>query len=162
MERAIDTKAVCLRPEAEADRDFLFQVFASTREVEMNLFDWDGPQKEAFLRQQFQAQYSHYHAHYAGADFNIIECDGRSVGRLCVNRTGHEIRIVDISLLPEFRGQGIGTSLLEEIFEEGTVSGFAVSLHVEKHNPAQSLYRRLGFEIIEDQGIYWLMLRRSL
>jgi len=148
-----------LRPEAEADRDLLFRLFISTRELELSLVDWNDSQKEAFLRQQFQAQYRHYRAHYACADFNIIECDGHSVGRLCVNRT-HEIRIVDISLLPEFRGQGIGTSLLEEIFEEGTVSGFAVSLHVEKHNPAQSLYRRLGFEILEDQGIYWLMLRR--
>lgn len=161
MEQVIDARVVNLRPEADADREFLFRLFTSTRELEMNLIDWNESQKETFLRQQFQAQYSHYHTHYAAADFSIIECDGCPVGRLCANRTGHEIRIVDISLLPEFRGEGIGTTLLKEILEEGTVRGFAVSLHVEKHNPAQSLYQRLGFEFLEDQGIYWLMLRRS-
>jgi ribosomal protein S18 acetylase RimI-like enzyme len=157
MERMDIASRTCLRSEIAADKEFLFLVFASTREMEMSLVDWSAPQKEAFLRQQFLAQYQHYHRHYGDADFRIIEQEGRPAGRLCVDRQGGGIRIVDIALLPEFRGKGLGTQLLEDMLEEGTVAGLAVTIHVEKHNPARRLYQRLGFEPIEDNGVHWLM-----
>lgn len=160
MDHAYVASRASLRPETAADRDFLFSVFASTRELEMSLVDWDASLKDAFLRQQFAAQHSHYHKHYADADFSIVECEGRPAGRLCVHRQPDAIRIVDIALLPEFRGKGLGTRLVEDVLDEGEVSQAAVTIHVEKHNPAQALYRRLGFEPIEDKGIHWLMERR--
>lgn len=160
MDRTIVASRGILRPEMAADKNFLFLVFASTRELEMGLVDWSASQKDAFLRQQFLAQYQHYHKHYADADFRIVECEGRSAGRLCVHRQGREIRIVDIALLPEFRGQGLGTRLLEDVLEEGEATGLVVTIHVEKHNPAQRLYQRLGFVPIEDNGVYWLLERK--
>ena len=41
--------------------------------------------------------------------------------------------------------------------EQTAATGRAVSIHVEKTNPAMSLYKRLGFETIEDKGVYDLM-----
>jgi len=160
MDRTFVASRGILRPEKAADKDFLFLVFASTRELEMGLVDWSASQKDAFLRQQFLAQYLHYHKHYADADFQIVECEGRPAGRLCVHRQAREIRIVDIALLPEFRGQGLGTQLLEGVLEEGVAAELAVTIHVEKHNPAQRLYQRLGFVPVEDKGVHWLMERK--
>lgn len=160
MEAVIVASFGNLRREMAADKDFLFLVFASTRELEMSLVDWSAPQKDAFLRQQFLSQYQHYHKHYGDADFQIVECDGRPAGRLCVHRQGREIRIVDIALLPEYRGQGLGTRLLEGVLEEAAAVGLPVTIHVEKHNPAQRLYQRLGFVPVEDKGVHWLMERK--
>lgn len=80
-----------------------------------------------------------------------------AVGRLYVDRWTREIRIMDIALLPEHRGAGIGTRLLRELQEEARAAGKALSIHVEKFNPALRLYERLGFRAREDKGVYLLM-----
>lgn len=64
-----------------------------------------------------------------------------------------------ISLLPEYRGQGIGTklfnNLLALLYEKGLSQ---VSLSVQKKNPAFRLYKRAGFQILEEKGTEYLML----
>ena len=64
---------------------------------------------------------------------------------------------MDIALLPEFRNHGIGSTLLEQILEEGRNRNLPVTIHVERFNPALHLYERLGFRQIEDKGVYLLM-----
>jgi ribosomal protein S18 acetylase RimI-like enzyme len=86
---------------------------------------------------------------------NLIE--NEPAGRLYVARWQREIRIVDIALLPAFRGRGIGSRLITELLEEGSRKGKNVSIHVETFNPAFRLYQRLGFEVVEDKGVYLLM-----
>jgi ribosomal protein S18 acetylase RimI-like enzyme len=146
-----------LRPARADDRDFLLRVYASTREEELRLVDWNDDQKAAFVQQQFEAQDSYYREHYDPATFDVIEVDGEPVGRLYVARWEDEIRIIDIALLPEHRGRGIGTSALRALLDEAAASGKRLSIHVEKHNPAQRLYERLGFAEVADRGVYVLM-----
>ena len=67
------------------------------------------------------------------------------------------MRIVDIALLPECRNRGVGTALLQAAMNEAAAAGKTVSIHVEKFNPAQRLYRRLDFHEISESGPYWLM-----
>jgi ribosomal protein S18 acetylase RimI-like enzyme len=90
----------------------------------------------------------------------VILVDGEPVGRLYVHRGRSDIRIVDIALLPEHRGGGIGTSLVEELFREADEAGKTVTIHVERMNPALRLYERLGFELAEDKGLYLFLERR--
>jgi ribosomal protein S18 acetylase RimI-like enzyme len=148
---------ITLRPVSSGDRDFLLQVYASTREEELRLVDWSADQKAAFVRMQFEAQDAYYREHYHPATFDVIEVDGEAVGRLYVARWEDEIRIVDIAILPEHRGRGIGTRLLEELLAEGGETGKRVSVHVELNNPARRLYERLGFVPVGEQGLYVLM-----
>lgn len=150
---------VATRPESEDDREFLLAVFASARAFEMDLLDWSDARKEQFLRMQFHAQSSHYRQYYQAADFLIILVGSVPAGRLCIHRGGSEMRIVDIALLPEFRGRGVGTKLLRGVLEEADMTGAAVTMHVEKSNRAQDLYRRLGFDPVEDKDVHWLMRR---
>ena len=150
---------LALRPVEPGDEEFLYRVYASTREAELSLVDWDEAQKAAFLRQQFDAQSRYYREHYAEAAFDVVLSGGRSVGRLCVARWPEEIRIVDIALLPGHRGLGIGTRLLDILVSESEASGKPLSIHVERFNPALRLYERLGFRAVEDKGVYLLMER---
>lgn len=64
-----------------------------------------------------------------------------------------------ISLLPGYRDQGIGTKLLSNLLALLYKKGFSqVSLSVQKKNPAFHLYKRAGFQILEEKGTEYLML----
>ena len=148
---------ITLRPMTPDDQDFLCRVYASTREQELAQVDWDEAHKTAFVQMQFDAQHRYYAENYPHAQFQIILVDGEPAGRLYVDRRAAEIRIMDITLLPAFRGQGIGSRLLNEILAEGQAHGLPVTIHVERFNPALRLYERLGFRLLEDKGVYYLM-----
>jgi ribosomal protein S18 acetylase RimI-like enzyme len=150
---------VRLRPVEEADRPFLVDLYASTRDEELGQVDWDDGQKRVFVEHQFSAQDLHYRQNYPGATLDLIEVDGERAGRLYVFRGKSDIRIMDIALAPPFRGRGLGTSLLRSLIEEADASGRKLSIHVEYNNPARSLYDRLGFKPVDEHGIYVLMER---
>lgn len=146
-----------LRPARDDDRDFLRAVYGSTREEELAPTGWTREQKDWFVAQQFDAQDTYYKKHYEGASYDVVVVDGEPAGRLYVARWDDEIRIMDITLLPPFRGQGIGESLLDPLLREGAESGKTVSIHVEESNRAMSLYLRLGFVEVGEHGVYKLM-----
>jgi ribosomal protein S18 acetylase RimI-like enzyme len=139
------------------DEPFLERVYASTRADELAQVEWSAEQKAAFCRMQFAAQHQYYQEQYAGADFDVIELQGVPIGRLYVNRGQREIRIIDISLLPEHRGRGLGTQLLRGLQGEAREGGQVLTIHAEKFNPSLRLYQRLGFEVQEDRGVYLFM-----
>jgi GNAT superfamily N-acetyltransferase len=146
-----------LRPVTAGDWDFLSSVYASTRVEELLATDWTDEEKSEFCRMQFTAQDAHYRQHYPTAEFRVIEVEGTAVGRLYVDRWKREIRIMDITILPGHRGKGIGGRLLLDLQNEAGEVGKSLSIHVERLNPALSLYQRLGFRMIEDKGVYLLM-----
>jgi GNAT superfamily N-acetyltransferase len=148
---------ISLRPITPEDDSFLAGVYASGRGDELAVTGWTEEQKADFCRRQFDAQSAHYAANYPGASFQVIEREGGPAGRLYVARWEKEIRIVDITLLPESRGAGIGTKLLRDLQEEARAAGKSLTIHVERFNRALQLYQRLGFEQIEDKGVYLLM-----
>jgi ribosomal protein S18 acetylase RimI-like enzyme len=146
--------ATTLRPVGPDDEPFLLRVYASTRAEELAMVPWTEEQKAAFVAHQFAAQTAHYAAHYTGMSAQVILVDGEPAGRLLVARWAAEIRIVDIALLPDFRGAGTGTALLRDLMAEARDAGKRLSIHVEINNPAMSLYRRLGFQPAADEGVY--------
>lgn len=148
---------VILRQACDEDAEFLRVLYASTREEELAVTGWSADQKRDFCRSQFEAQTAHYREHYPLAEYGVIEKAGQSLGRLYVNRGAKEIRIMDLALLPEWRGRGIGTLLLKSLQDEAVSLGKGLSIHVEKFNPALRLYERLGFVVQEDRGVYFLL-----
>ncbi|MBW3569772.1 MAG: GNAT family N-acetyltransferase [Gemmatimonadetes bacterium] len=150
---------VTLRAATDADLEFLHRLYATTREDELKQVPWTPEQKAAFVSQQFHAQHQYWHQNYTDTSWDLILLDGEPVGRLYVARWPDDIRVVDIALMPEHRGRGLGTRLLRGILAEGEASGRKVSIHVEIFNPARSLYERLGFVQAEEKGVYLLMER---
>ncbi|MDO8189398.1 GNAT family N-acetyltransferase [Conexibacter sp. JD483] len=153
--------AIALRPATPQDQPFLLRVYASTREQELAQVPFTPEQKAAFVGQQFQAQSVHYARHYGDASFDVVEVDGAPAGRLIVARAEETLLIVDVALLPEFRGAGIGTRLLAPLLAEADAAGKRISIHVERENPAQRLYARLGFAPVADEGVYQLWERQA-
>ena len=140
-----------------SDLPFLARVYASTRAEELAATDWSDQRKAAFLEEQFRAQHAHYQQYYPNADWLVTMRDGEDIGRLYIERWPSQHRIIDITLLPAHRGRGYGEALLRDLMDEATACGKAVSIHVEKFNPAMRLYCRLGFKAEEDKGVYDLM-----
>lgn len=150
-----------LRPVTSADTDFLYELYAGSRAGEMAMVDWSDAQIREFLKMQFRAQSKHYFENYANARFDVIELEGKPIGRFYVDEREGELRVIDITLLPEFQGRGIGGHYLQTVIDKATRQGAVVSIHVEHNNPAMKLYQRLGFTRVRDEGVYWLMECRA-
>ena len=124
------------------------------RAEELAPVPWPEAAKLAFLAEQSDLQHRHYVANYPGADLLLIESDSIPIGRIYVYRSAREIRLMDIALVPDWRNRGIGTRLLRELMAEARSTGSSLTLHVEPTNPAQRMYQRLGFRLIEQRGVY--------
>jgi GNAT superfamily N-acetyltransferase len=148
---------IAYRPATDDDLKLLAEVYASTRWEEVAQTGWPMEAQRQFLEQQFRAQHLYYREHYTHALWLVIEQSGEPVGRLYIDTWRDEVRLVDISLLPAVRGSGIGGAILEDLQEQAAEIGKPLTIHVERNNPAMRLYRRLGFEPIDEHGVYLLM-----
>jgi GNAT superfamily N-acetyltransferase len=148
-----------LRHERNEDEGFLRELYASTRIGELASVGWSPAQTGEFLRMQFDLQRAHYRRHYPDASFLIVVIDGRPVGRLYVHYTRQDVRVLDIALVPDARGKGIGRGLLETVLEQAARLGAPVTLHVALGNPARRLYERLGFRGVTQDALNVFMER---
>ena len=151
-----------LRPIGENDFPFLRDLYAQVRADELAPVPWPEEVKRAFLDSQFELQHRHYTSVYIDADFLLIENDSGPIGRIYVHRAQGEICLMEVSLLPPWRGLGIGSALLRELLDEARASSMAVTLHVEPMNPARRLYERHGFRMVEHRGVYDFYLWRPI
>ena len=138
---------VTTRLRRPADAALLRRIYASTRTEEMARLPWSAAEKQRFLQMQFEAQDRAYRENHPDAACAILLVAGRAAGRLYLHETAEACHIVDISLLPEYRGRGIGAAILREVLRQAAAAGRRVTLHVEAPNPARRLYERLGFRL---------------
>ena len=147
-------------PEDEA---FALELYRSVRGEELALLGWDQIQQELFLKMQLRARDQSYLMYYPSLDDRIIFVDNQQAGRLILSRTDDSLRLVDISLLPQYRGKGFGTSLIEDLFAEASATKRAIHLQVEKTNPqALRLYERLGFTVTSENQTHVQMERKCI
>lgn len=135
---------ITVRAEDPQDEAFLFDLYASTRQEELDAWGWPPEMRSGFLNLQFKASQGHHQA-FPDAAFQIVLLDGARAGRLIVNRTPEALHLVDIALLPQHRNVGIGTTLLQRVLAEASATRKPVRLQVLKGNRAVRLYQRLGF-----------------
>ena len=134
-----------IRPAALADEDFLLKLFRSVRASEFEQLGWPERKLEVFLDTQFRIQRSQYAAMYPQLACFVLECRSIPIGHLDLARSETAVRVVEISLLSEWRGLGIGGSVLRSVIQESVACRHTVRLSVAANNPAIRLYRRLGF-----------------
>lgn len=151
-------RALVLRPATSADESFLRTLFASTRAAELALINWAENQKEAFIAMQFNAQNRQYVMNYPNAQNSIILWNDDPIGRLLLDRGELEFTLVDVALLPTYRGTGIGTGLIQDIVKEAAAAGKPIRLHVSTSNAAKRLYERLGFSSVGGDAVYFEMM----
>jgi len=160
MEEKIDAQfeegldALRCRAQLPEDESFLRNVYASTRQDELNLTNWNPEQRKTFLDFQFKAMREGYARQFPQGEFSVIMLAERRIGLMVVDRPENELRLVDIALLPEVRGRGIGSYYLKKLASEAALAQKPLRLHVLKGSRPWHLYERLGFVKIEETGPY--------
>lgn len=144
------------RPIRSEDQSMLLQLYAATRWEELRITQWSQDQKIQFLAGQYSLQHKAYQDRFPQADFELLLLAGQPVGRLYVDR-GKDMLIIDISLFPHYRNQGIGTYVLTNLIAEANRKACSIRIHVERNNPAFHLYKRLGFQVLSEDELRFFM-----
>ena len=147
---------ITLKKFAPNHQPFLDTLYRSSREPELQLTNWSEEQKTAFCRMQQFAQLADY-GRKPRASHQVIFFQKIPVGRLFSWESADEIRLADITVLPRFRGKGIGRAVLTELIATARVNKKPLTLHVAPGNPAQRLYASLGFQPVQEASGTLLM-----
>lgn len=151
--------AIGLRPSTRSDEPFLRAVYESTRAEEFAAAGWRDDEVRTLLASQFSMQDTYYRRYYPEARFDVVLRGETAVGRFYHDWSGGEARVIDIALLPAYRGAGIGTWLMRAVVAAAARRAMPVTLHVEFGNPVRGLYGRLGFKPAGENGVYERMRR---
>jgi ribosomal protein S18 acetylase RimI-like enzyme len=149
-----------LRPECDDDRAFRFDLFCRSRPPEWAQMRFEPELLATLMESQFRAQAESYRGQFPQARFDIVLLGDAPVDRIVVDRTGDRLHVVDLAILPAWRGRGIGTALLHALMKEAEAGGMPVCLGVAVGNDlALRLYRRLGFSVVAETpaqlGLEW-------
>lgn len=147
---------ITLKKFAPGHQPFLDALYRSSREPELQLTNWTEELKTAFCRMQQFAQLADY-GRKPGASHQVIFFKKIPVGRLFSWESAVEIRLADITVLPRFRGKGIGRNVLGGLIATATQKKKPLTLHVAPDNPAQRLYASLGFRPVREASGALLM-----
>jgi len=139
---------------------FAYRLFAQDKLAQFAAIGLPQPHAERLVQMQWRGRNLTYAAQYPGAEnWTVSLEDGAPIGCYSLQKTAQNVRIVDLAILPEWRGQGIGTHVLQQVAQQATAAGKTFSLRVEKQNPALRLYTRLGFAAVnEDETSYEMVL----
>ena len=157
MTGADSTRSISLRPVTADDEAILLEIYKSSRGDDLRELGWAEDRISEFLGMQYEAQQNFYESEYERASDEIILWEGEPAGRLIVERREHEIRCVDIALLPEHRNSGIGTFLIQELQNEARREKKPLRLQVIRFNRAVSLFERSGFVRTSETGTHFQM-----
>jgi ribosomal protein S18 acetylase RimI-like enzyme len=153
------TLQVDRRPIGPEDEAFLKGLFIESRD---DLTSLPAEVREQIVDLQFRAQRAQYDGSYPDACRDILEVGGVPVGRLIVASDPREVRVVDITISAERRGEGIAGTVLGEVCGEADSRSVPVVLSVWSTNGgARRLYERLGFVVTDGarDGGYLSMCR---
>lgn len=141
-----------MRPATSADLDFILRVHAEAMRphIERTFGTWNGAEQRARLLETTRPE-----------THEIVELDGEPVGCLWVRPHADALELVRLWLLARAQGKGIGTALVRDVLARGARVRLPVRLRVLKVNPAQRLYRRLGFEAVGETETH-VQMRHTL
>ena len=156
-----------IRPLAPDDEPFLWTALYHALHVPPGM---DPPPPEV-VRQPEIARYVAGWMDQPGDFGFVVEANGVPVGAAWLRRWRSEeagFGFVDeatpelsMSLLPGYRGRGLGTALLRRLLSEAERESDAVSLSVSESNAARRLYERSGFVVAgEPEGGSVTMVKR--
>ncbi|PPL20372.1 GNAT family N-acetyltransferase [Microterricola pindariensis] len=135
---------VALRPEQGSDAPLLRQLFAESRQAELNALP-DAQSRELFLSMQFEAQRRHLEGMHPHAERWIIEPD---IGRMVLAETADGLHIVDLAVVSTEQGRGHGSSMLRALIDRADAAALPITLNVQHANHrARALYERHGFAV---------------
>lgn len=146
-----------VRPVEATDERFVYELFCSVRGIEFEYAELSLAEKEQFLRSQFQAMHGTYAQRFPDGKHYIVVNQGEDIGRIYVNESNEEIRLLDVIIHPNQRNQGIGSQLMQQMIQHSEQTGKAIRFYVWQTNYAgQRFYERHGFKQIRNDNAYLL------
>jgi GNAT superfamily N-acetyltransferase len=149
--------SISLRVIAPEDSKFLLILYKSSRGEDLRGLGWDEQRISEFLDMQYAAQQRFHATEYKKAIDQIVLRGSEPVGRVTFEPREHEIRCVEVALMPEHRNAGIGTRLIRELQTEAKRQKKPLRLQVIRFSRSVSLFERLGFQRISETGTHFQM-----
>ena len=155
MSEAAQSDSISLRPVTAEDRAFLLTLYKTSRGDDLRGLGWEEARVGEFLDLQYEAQQRFQENEYKRPTDQVVLRNGEPVGRVMFEPREHEIRCVDIALLPEHRNAGIGAYLMGELQSEAKRQRKPLRLQVIRFHRAIGLFERLGFQRISETGTHF-------
>jgi GNAT superfamily N-acetyltransferase len=102
-----------------------------------------------------EGQQNYFENKWHRGNYHVVEKNNIKIGVIWYTQHSDHIVLNELQLLPEFQGQGIGTSLMNELFD--SYKTIPIRLRVLKLNQARYFYERLGFDIYDETDDFFLM-----
>lgn len=157
MSDGTGANSISLRPVANDDATFLLELYKSSRGDDLRGLGWEEDRINEFLGMQYEAQQRFQASEFKRPTDQIILRAGLPAGRLIYESREHEIRCVDIALLPAHRNSGIGGQMVRDLQTEARRQKKALRLQVIRFSRAVTLFERLGFQRISETGTHFQM-----
>ncbi len=152
----IDFLILKQRPVNNDDTGFLKDLYCQSRDYETTVANIPAETLKQFLHQQFLLQTEHFNRVYKNAECNLIQYQGAAIGRIYFNQENENLHLIDITLLRNYRGLGIGRFFITNLLSKTKVR---TTLYVNERNPALFFYKKLGFKELEKEQGYIYMER---
>ena len=147
-----------IRPLTPADQTFLWEMLYQSLYVPVG----DAPFERSILNQPEIGQYVKDWGRTNDAGFVAVDDHDRPIGAIWLRLFSGEEKgfgfvndqtpELGMSVLPEYRGEGIGTSLLSALIKWAEDHYENISLSVASENPVRRLYERQGFTAVGKNG----------
>ena len=138
-----------VRPSNTSDEPFISQLYQSTRS-DLDLINAEQDFIVALKESQLNAQKAGYEDMYPNAMYFIIEYHDKRIGRVILDFGTNEILVVDISLIPQAQGKGLGSAVIRSFMYCADQVKLPLKLSVMSDNiQAKHVYAKLGFVIDE-------------
>lgn len=151
--------SLMIRQVVKEDDPFLYRLAYDNFYETLAAWAWEPVAREKLLKIQVDGQRASYRSQFPDAQHGVIMLENQAVGRLLVDRGLEFDTLVDIAIVKEKRGKGVGSWILRALCMEADLTNKRMRLHVQASNRARNLYERLGFHKVEDDGLVWLMER---
>jgi GNAT superfamily N-acetyltransferase len=140
--------AITIHPAQPADFDYCSRLYFSGMDRIIRDLKLERTAAIADFRERWEA-----------AQVRLIQRDGGDVGWLQSALEDDSLFLAQLFSDAPFQGQGIGSEVMKHLIAEATRAGRAMTLGVVKTNPAQRLYKRLGFRVTHDDDRKFYMRR---
>jgi GNAT superfamily N-acetyltransferase len=141
-----------------ADAPLLHVLFAATHAEVFRCARIPEAQIRVLIDLQFRAQCAGYAEAYPNGCDHVVLVDGVCAGRLFTAESHAVVTVVDVAILPDFQGTGVGTRILQDLLDRARLGNRSVELQVIDGSSAERLYERLGFVRTGTHGLHHSMV----
>lgn len=135
------------RPAFDQDYDFLYQLHVATmKDYVDKTWGWNDDFQQKIFKEKFEPD-----------KLKIITFDKKDIGIIVIEDRDEDVFLRIIEILPAYQNKGIGKYIVQSLIDKAKNENKVVFLYVLKVNPAQNLYKSLGFEIISEITTHYIM-----